>query len=282
MLEYLHNHLYWIGIIVVILFVLAFFIGDGLYLQILKWKKAGRRIRLLNSIEKDAKRFVLLNGLGVLLIAWILIRFIQILIGKSEGLVDVITLFITAFMTYEFKIMSDTNHMEMSNEINKEDSKMKANLSDAITQSKTMAMRWAALKDESWTLEEKRKAFQEFYAGNDFAKLKDVAFHYEYLGQLIYRKKLDFDVTFATITFPDSIFAEFFTEDDTNEKRQFLEDVREFTPDFWQGVEFMYASYCVRREFDRTIKEEMEGKKIKKHSSKAYAFWRECFDKMPL
>lgn len=83
-----------------------------------------------------------------------------------------------------------------------------------------------------------RNDFDAIYASGRYDELRDLAYHFEYIGHLVKNRRVHFDLIFDPITFPDWLM------DDSAELRK---DARVFVTDFWDGIEYLYKRYSEAR-----------------------------------
>ena len=123
---------------------------------------------------------------------------------SAEVIVETLTLFATVFMLRQLFLMKDINHMETSEKIFDDDSEIRKEVSAAREQI-------GKLIDEIAKSDiGDHKQFQLIYQKDEYENLRKVAFHYEFIGQLIYRQRLNFEIVFDTVTFPNDVFEPLF------------------------------------------------------------------------
>jgi hypothetical protein len=106
----------------------------------------------------------------------------------------------------------------------------------------------------------------------DFETLRAFAYHYEYIGYLTLRDKLNFSVAFDTITFPNWLMI-------SDDAKFIIEIGRVDMPDFWNGSEYLYRSYEVRRKYN-AYKNNTDDKELKQKYKKACENWEEKYSSL--
>lgn len=101
----------------------------------------------------------------------------------------------------------------------------------------------SGLPDDLFTiLIEEMKSF-EVKSGDDFTRflslgryrsLRRVGFFYEYLGMLVKRKAIPFDVVFDLFSFPEGFW---------KSSEGFVGLARRYQPDFWENFEYLFSRY---------------------------------------
>lgn len=160
-------------------------------------------------------------------------------------IIDLVELIVTIFLTQQIGIMKDAEMMEESQFIY-EENRQKRNNNDIENSVKLINY----LSDNPDKIED-TYAHSEQVINQIISvdQMKDLLFHYEYLGQLTYYGKIHFSLLFDTITFPDDIW-DAANKKCTNCDESFLEIIRKIKPDYWLGFEYLYRSYEVLRKKD--------------------------------
>jgi hypothetical protein len=77
------------------------------------------------------------------------------------------------------------------------------------------------------------------YGKQDYAELREVGYHYEYIGILVKRKILPLELCFDLLPFPDKFW---------NDSQEFIKVMREnYLPDFWENFEYLKEKYNSER-----------------------------------
>lgn len=126
--------------------------------------------------------------------------------------------------------------------------------------------------------------FDDIYVKDAYKDLRALAFHYEYIGYLVLRNRLNFDIAFDTITFPNWLIA-------SREARKIMKYGREVTPDLWNGAEHLYLTYEVKRKYNKvkdieSLPEDSKKRKEEKARRKkalinARNEWKKHYRKLP-
>ena len=102
---------------------------------------------------------------------------------------------------------------------------------------------------------------------------------------LVYRERLNFEVVFDTVTFPDTLFAELFQPAMSSDyKKTFMTKMRSRTPDFWEGVEYLYRTYEVKRKYNRWKsfgQKPAERKEARRNLAAVKKAWKAIYKRMP-
>lgn len=151
-----------------------------------------------------------------------------------EAILGFITIGAAVYASLQVRLMKEINRTEMCDKIYNSDQKYR-NKSKLAREK--MSQLVAALEDD---VDETK--FQEIYQDKKYEILRSFAYHYEYIGYLTLRRKLDFDVAFDTITYPNWLI-------NSDDAKKLIAIGRRFTPDFWSGSEYLYYSYEVRRAY---------------------------------
>ncbi len=177
--------------------------------------------------------------------------FFQKIMNNSKDLLELFFGFITigasSYACIQISLMKDINRTEMCHEIYKADQKYRNN-SKKSKENMHKLIKKMENKGITKESEEKRRnnneesKFQELFQDREYETLRAYAYHYEYIGYLTLRRKLNFDVAFDTITFPNWLI-------NSEEAKKIIEIGRVYTPDFWNGSEYLYRSYEVRRAY---------------------------------
>ena len=218
-------------------------------------------------------------------------------------LVNLLTMAATIYTARQIILMKKISNMEISQEIYKEDveirkltKKMEGYGDEEQYGMQKLLEEWQERKKK------KDKPFRDLYEESSYEQLREYAYHYEYLGQLIYRNELNFDLTFDTITFPDGVFehafdyvekardGEYLLDKDeckvfkkvdvSDEKRDIVAIRSEDLADQLLGIEYLYATYELRRKYNAYCKNKNE--KTEKRYQIAKDNWNCVFDQMPL
>lgn len=166
-----------------------------------------------------------------------------------EIIFSVLTISATLYTCLQIYLMKDINRLEMSHEIYKDDQEYRKLTEKAKAE---MDLLYEELKSENITVESEEKLnkndeeskFHSVLLEERFGTLRSFAYHYEYIGYLTLRDRLNFDVAFDTITFPNWLIA-------SEKAKQIIKMGRQSTPDFWNGAEYLYCSYEVRRKYNK-------------------------------
>jgi hypothetical protein len=77
------------------------------------------------------------------------------------------------------------------------------------------------------------------YGKQEYSELREVGYHYEYIGILIKRKILPLELCFDLLPFPDKFW---------NESKEFVNIMREkYLSDFWKNFEYLQEKYKSER-----------------------------------
>lgn len=194
-----------------------------------------------------------------------------------EIIFSIITIVASSYACVQIYLMKDINRTEMCHEIYKADQqyrmqseKAKAELTalvNAVKESGITVETEAKLHNEG-----KESAFQGLLLRKDFENLRAFAYHYEYIGYLTLRDKLNFSVAFDTITFPNWLMI--------SEDAKFIIALgRVDMPDFWNGSEYLYRSYEVRRKYN-AYRQNTNNKNLKNKYITAYKIWEEKYSQL--
>ncbi len=200
---------------------------------------------------------------------------------NTRTLIDTIlnfaTLVFTGYTCTQIAVSKDINRVEISNYICDCDKERRKDTAKAKEQLVALAKKLAELQSTS-TLSDPNALpsaasevdpdlFQTIYTGREYETLREFAFHYEYIGFLVLRNRLDFDVVFDTISFPNWLIF-------SQEADQIISSGRVQTPDFWCGTSYLYRSYEVKRKYNamkstRGLPRDVQGRKAELQRRKA-------------
>ena len=153
--------------------------------------------------------------------------------GEFLGvLLSILTLIITAITAIQVYMMKDIHHMDMSQNIFDDNQTFRRDMHKAHQQ----------LRDLSYDLGHSDK-FDDAYLLPFWEDLRAFAFHYEYMGYLVLRERLNFDIVFDTVAYPNWLI-------DSPEAEKVIAAGRKNTPDFWNGSEYLYLCYELRRKYN--------------------------------
>lgn len=83
-----------------------------------------------------------------------------------------------------------------------------------------------------------RSDFDRDYSEDDYSALREMAYHFEYLGYMVMNQKVEFDLIFDPITYPDWLY---------NHSMMLRYNASLLVPDFWDGIEALYLVYETAR-----------------------------------
>ncbi len=160
-----------------------------------------------------------------------------------------LTIFATLYTCIQIYLMKDINRMEMSHQIYKDNQEYRK-LADMAR--KELEKLYKNVKEQEISVESERilneknedSKFHTLLLNGEYETLRSFAYHYEYIGYLTLRDKLNFDVAFDTITFYNWLIV-------SDEALEIIKIGRQSTPDFWNGSEYLYRSYEVRRKYNK-------------------------------
>lgn len=128
--------------------------------------------------------------------------------------------------------MNNINRMEISYQLYKENTEKRRLHGNARDQLQRLEER---LKTETVT---NRNDFDKIYADNEYTDLRDLSYHFEYIGHLVKSRRVHFKLIFDPITFPDWLI----------EDSKYLREVAQlYLDDFWVGIEYLYTCYSKAR-----------------------------------
>lgn len=194
-----------------------------------------------------------------------------------EILLSFITIIASTYACRQIYLMKDINRTEMCHEIYKADQKYRMKAHDAQNQllklTEFLNQNKITVESEKELLaNEKVSTFHNILIEEDYEILRSFAYHYEYIGYLTLRDKLNFNVAFDTITFPNWLIV-------SDDAKKIIEIGRVFTPDFWNGSEYLYRSYEVRRKHN-AHKIDFNNKDIKAKYKSACKKWEEKYSQL--
>lgn len=160
-----------------------------------------------------------------------------------------LSLVIAAITAIQVYMMKDISHLEMSHNIFEDNQLFRRDMHKAHQQLMDLAQE---LKKSSNPCRD----FDNIYLLPYWEDLRAFAFHYEYMGYLVLREQLNFDIVFDTVAFPNWLI----TDEDA---KKVIHDGRFNTPDFWNGSEYLYKSYELRRKYNQR---KLRRKKLRRHS----------------
>ena len=140
-------------------------------------------------------------------------------------LVEAGTFLVTGFMLRQLFVMKDINQMEISHAIFEKNTEIREEFNEAKEELDRLVVEINKKVEppNKLTFEDFKRIY--WTPGDDkgrggYDNIRQVAFHYEYIGQLIYRRRLNFEIVFDTVTFPNELFEAFFQNDykEINEK----------------------------------------------------------------
>lgn len=194
-----------------------------------------------------------------------------------EIIFSIITIAASSYACVQIYLMKDISRTEMCHEIYKADQEYRMRAEKARAE---MDLLVKTVKEKQITVETeanlhnegKESAFQGLLLRKDFENLRAFAYHYEYIGYLTLRDKLNFSVAFDTITFPNWLMI--------SEDAKFIIALgRVDMPDFWNGSEYLYRSYEVRRKYN-AYKNNTDDKNLKKKYINACKIWEEKYSQL--
>ena len=158
-----------------------------------------------------------------------------------EVSLSVLTMIITAVTAIQVYLMKDINHMEMSHNIFDDNQHYRKQMDIAHTQLVTLAAQLPRTND-----------FDTTYLQKNCSILRAFAFHHEYMGYLVFRRRLNFDIVFDTVAFPNWLIS-------SPEGQRVINAGRVKTPDFWNGSNHLYLCYEIRRKYNmvKSLKREL-------------------------
>lgn len=194
-----------------------------------------------------------------------------------EIIFSIITIAASSYACVQIYLMKDISRTEMCHEIYKADQEYRIQSEKARNELsllvKTVNENQITLETEAKLHNEgKESAFQGLLLRKDFENLRAFAYHYEYIGYLTLRDKLNFGVAFDTITFPNWLMI-------SDDAKFIIALGRVDMPDFWNGSEYLYRSYEVRRKYN-AYKKNTEDKNLKKKYINACKIWEEKYSSL--
>lgn len=194
-----------------------------------------------------------------------------------EIIFSIITICASSYACVQIYLMKDINRTEMCHEIYKADQEYRMQSEQAR---KELTELVNAVKEKGITVEKEQKShnengeseFQKLMLEERFQTLRAFAYHYEYIGYLTLRDKLNFSVAFDTITFPNWLMI-------SDDAKSIIEIGRIDMPDFWNGSEYLYRSYEVRRKYN-AYKNNTDDKKLKQKYKNACQIWEEKYSSL--
>ena len=157
----------------------------------------------------------------------------------AQNLIAIITMGATLYMCAQIKLMKDINHTEMSHEIYEDNVEYRLKAGDAIKLLEKLDGIIANYSDKQLTKENIKALYNE----EEYKVLREFAYHYEYLGYMLQRECVDFPLLFNTLTFPDALIKQ--SENLRKKGRAFYLD------DLWNGAEYLYRTYEVKRKYNK-------------------------------
>lgn len=229
------------------------------------WKT---RIRMLKEIDSLTGRFLsLIVKITLILIVsasfvcciYLLLQSAMPLINNStdsaikpkeilELLLSFLTLIVTMVTAFQVYMMKDINQIEMSHKVFEDNQYHRKNMHNAHLQLQKLAN--AALRCDN---------FDDIYPCKSWKDLRAFAFHYEYMGYLVFRNRLNFDIVFDTVAFPNWLIA-------SEDAKAVIYIGKKETPDFWNGATYLYLCYELRRKYNKL--------KALRADLRAYPFWK--------
>lgn len=194
-----------------------------------------------------------------------------------EIIFSIITIAASSYACVQIYLMKDISRTEMCHEIYKADQEYRMQSENAR---KELALLVKTVKENQITLETEEKLhneakeseFQSLLLRKEFETLRSFAYHYEYIGYLTLRDKLNFGVAFDTITFPNWLMI-------SEDAKYIIALGRVDMPDFWNGSEYLYRSYEVRRKYN-AYKNNTDDKNLKKKYITACKIWEEKYSSL--
>lgn len=194
-----------------------------------------------------------------------------------EIIFSIITIAASSYACVQIYLMKDISRTEMCHEIYKADQEYRIQSEKAREE---LALLVKTVKENQITLETEQKlhnevkesAFHTLFLGKDFENLRAFAYHYEYIGYLTLRDKLNFSVAFDTITFPNWLMI-------SDDAKFIIKLGRVDMPDFWNGSEYLYRSYEVRRKYN-AYRKNTEDKSLKNKYINACKIWEEKYSQL--
>ena len=150
-----------------------------------------------------------------------------------EMVLGIITVVVTCFTAIQVHMMKDINHMEMSHNIFDDNQTFRRDMHKAHQELRKLAGSLTPNTD-----------FDETYLLADWENLRAFAYHHEYMGYLVFRDRLNFDIVFDTVAFPNWLI-------NSPEAKKVIDAGREHTPDFWNGSTHLFLCYEIRRKYNK-------------------------------
>lgn len=151
------------------------------------------------------------------------------------ALLNVVTVVVTCFTAIQVHMMRDINHMEMSHYIFDDNQTYRRDMHKAHEELVKLANCLSPETD-----------FDSTYLLQGWENLRAFAYHHEYMGYLVFRDRLNFDIVFDTVAFPNWLI-------NSDEARKVITAGRENTPDFWNGATHLYLCYEIRRKYNKRL-----------------------------
>lgn len=225
-----------------------------------------RMVKTLDSLtgNRTARAFKLLMWvLGILLAAYIV--FLAVLVigsgaaaetegglfallrevspGQAENtlglLLNLFTVAFTGVTALQIYLMKDIDHQEMSHQVFQDNQTYRRDSGNAQSQLESLAAELTELEKHPVPGED----FNSCYVKDRYRNLRSFAFHHEYIGHLVYRNRLNFGITFDTITFPNWLIR-------SEEAKVVINAGRTAYSDFWLGTYHLFLTYEVRRKYN--------------------------------
>ena len=284
-------------------------------------------LRLFNSIEKRAHRKISIYRLlykpivapliNIVLMIGLVLVVVIILIdsrgSKSDelvrNLIEMTTLVTVIFTAGQVIVARDVSKMEVSNKLLDDDKQIRKKSEEAKHLSDDYYENYYRLE-----CSKDFDSIRQVYYNDKYKSFREYAYHYECLGQIIYRDQINFRLVFDTVSFPDDVFEVFLMDIDEFSKKRpdsnadqknqwnnyisssynkevdidnLVDAIRIITgvPDMWLGVEYLYRTYELKRAFNKLMGEStIYSKKndVYMNYKKCKENWKKTFDKMPV
>ena len=154
-------------------------------------------------------------------------------------LLNLFTVAFTGVTALQIYLMKDIDHQEMSHQVFQDNQEYRRGTGTAQYQLELLANELTELERHPVPGED----FNSCYVKETYRNLRAFAFHHEYIGHLVYRNRLNFGITFDTITFPNWLIR-------SQHARTVINAGRKAYSDFWLGTYHLYLTYEVRRKYN--------------------------------
>lgn len=159
-----------------------------------------------------------------------------------ESVISIVTLLGTLYMCKEISQNDDSEKTHLTYSLCEENQSKRKLENIAKEQLSALGKYVDDVNSGKYHLHDGKADLRTEYYSKNYSELREYAYHLENIGNILLEKKVNFELLFNIVSFPDWMMEE-------SKELRALARTR-YIPDFWIGTEFLYKSYQVKRSYN--------------------------------